>query len=136
MDICEGLTNEDEQTIYQGLVSFGEQYVPGRNYRTVNLGIRDKSGELIAGLLGSTVWEWLQVNALWVNPNYRGRGYGSALLERAEDQARTLGCKKSRLDTFDFEARGFYERLGYDVYAELTGFPEGHTHYHLWKKLA
>jgi hypothetical protein len=38
------------------------------------------------------------------------------------------------VDTFDFEARGFYERLGYRVYGELAGFPRGHSHLHLAKR--
>jgi hypothetical protein len=57
----------------------------------------------------------------------------ASLLLEAEAAAIKLGCRGAWLGTFDFQARGFYERLGYNVFAELTGFPPGHTHYHLKK---
>ena len=50
--------------------------------------------------------------------------------------ARARGCRHARLDTFDFQARTFYEQLGYRVYAELPDFPEGHRQFHLIKELA
>ena len=57
-------------------------------------------------------------------------------LARAEEVAVERGCTHARLDTFDFQARDFYERLGYTVYAELPGFPTGHAQLHLRKVLA
>ena len=66
----------------------------------------------------------------------RGHGLGSRLLLAAEDLAVSRGCRGSWLGTFDFQARDFYERHGYGVFATLPGFPPGHTHFHLWKALA
>ena len=37
-------------------------------------------GRLLGGLLGSLVWDWLQIDVLWVDAAERGRGYGRALL--------------------------------------------------------
>ena len=53
----------------------------------------------------------------------RGQGLGSRLLLAAEDLAVSRGCRGSCLGTFDFQARTFYERHGYAVFAELLGFP-------------
>ena len=39
------------------------------------------------------------------------------------------------VDTFEFEARDFYEAHGYVVQSQTEGFPAGHTHYHLTKEL-
>jgi len=41
-----------------------------------------------------------------------------------------------RFDTFDFQARGFYERLGYEAFAELQDFPRGHSRFFMKKTLA
>jgi GNAT superfamily N-acetyltransferase len=79
------------------------------------------------------MWKWLLIDGLWVEKEIRGQGIARELLFAAESKAVERGCRGAWLGTFDFQARGFYERLGYTVFAELTGFPPGHAHYHLKK---
>ena len=55
---------------------------------------------------------------------------------QAERMAGERGCTRARLDTFDFQARAFYERFGYTVYAQLDDFPVGHMQCHMRKILA
>jgi ribosomal protein S18 acetylase RimI-like enzyme len=52
----------------------------------------------------------LYIDVLWVKEESRGDGYGSALLEEMEKIAKEKGCKLVHLDTFDFQAKDFYER--------------------------
>ncbi len=82
------------------------------------------------------MWGWLMLDGLWVDAALRGRRLGARLLGEAEALARRRGCRAAWLDTFDFQARPFYERQGYRVVAALDGFPPGHTHYRLRKDLA
>jgi len=42
---------------------------------------------------------------------------------------------EARLTTFDFQASGFYERLGYVSYGRLDGYPTDHTVHYLRKDL-
>jgi hypothetical protein len=42
-------------------------------------------------------------------------------MDRAEVHARERGCHSAWLDTFSFQARGFYEKLGYDEFGTTTG---------------
>lgn len=65
----------------------------------------------------------------------RRQGLGRQLMARAESIAIRRGCTDARLDTFDFQSRASYERLGYHVYAELPRFPANHTQFHLRKHL-
>jgi GNAT superfamily N-acetyltransferase len=130
-----GLPEADKRALLDRLVAFGDCFVPPRHYTPVAAVLRDSTGALCGGLLGATLWEWLQVDALWVHDSLRRRGYGSQLLRLAEAHAASVGCHFARLDTFDFEARTFYERHGYRVYAELPDFPRGHTQFHLRKSL-
>ena len=84
------------------------------------------SGALIGGLVGETVWGWLSVRLLWVDPGHRGAGHGRRLLAAAEAEGRRRGCRNARLSTFSFQAAGFYARCGWRQVLALEGFPRGH----------
>jgi GNAT superfamily N-acetyltransferase len=73
---------------------------------------------------------------LWVHEDHRDSGLGSRLMEMAEDQAKGRGCHSSYLNTFSYQARPFYERLGYVVFGTLTDFPKGHERYYMMKRLS
>ncbi len=51
----------------------------------------------------------------------------------AETEAMRRGCKWARLETFSFQARGFYEKLGYRVIGALHDFPPGGSVYWMRK---
>jgi hypothetical protein len=53
----------------------------------------------------------------------------------AEDEAMKIGCKYAHLDTYSFEARPFYEKHGYALFATLDNYPEGYSKYFLKRKL-
>jgi GNAT superfamily N-acetyltransferase len=82
--------------------------------------------KLVGGLIGETVWEWLSVRLLWVDPAQRGAGHGRRLLAAAEAEGRRRGCRTARLSTFSFQAAGFYERCGWRQVLALDDFPRGH----------
>lgn len=126
----------DVQRIVQGLVEHAlEAGIEPRRYTRLVLFARDADGQIVGGLTGAMVWGWLEVGELWVAEPWRGRGIGRRLLAAAEVEARRNGCRHARLDTFDFQARGFYERLGYATHAELADFPHGHVRYLMRKPL-
>ena len=85
------------------------------------------------GLWGRTAYGWLFVELLVVPDRLRGQGVGSELLRRAEAEARARGCRGVWLDTFEFQARGFYERHGYTVFGRLDDYPAGHARFFLRK---
>lgn len=94
------------------------------------------AGEVIGGLWGSTGYGYLHIDMLIVPESLRGTGLGSRMMQQAEDEALRRGCHGSYLETFDFQARGFYERLGYKVFGQLEDTPPGHTRYFLKKSLS
>ena len=91
--------------------------------------------EAVGGIVGSTYWDWLYVDLLWLREDLRGQGYGHQLLTAAEDEARQRGAKKAYLDTFSFQAPDFYEQHGYRVFGTLDDFPIGHQRFFLTKAL-
>lgn len=94
-----------------------------------------ETGEIAGGLWGSTSYGWLHVDMLIVPETLRHQGIGTELMRRAEAEAVTRGCSGSYLDTFSFQARGFYERLGYSVFGTLEDHPPGHSRFFLKKLL-
>ncbi len=56
-------------------------------------------------------------------------------MDAAEDYARMRGCHSAHLDTHTWQARPFYEKRGYEVFATLDDFPPGHQKFFLRKKL-
>lgn len=44
-------------------------------------------------------------------------------------------ARHAYLDTFSFQAPGFYQRAGYRVFGELPDFPAGHRRYFMTKEL-
>lgn len=104
--------------------------------RLLGIFLRDDDGAIAAGLYG---WTWggcLEIDLLWVREDRRGRGYGSRLVAAAEAEAIRRGCRRALLDTHSFQAPGFYQKLGYEIYAALDDYPNGHKKYYLRKSLA
>jgi GNAT superfamily N-acetyltransferase len=93
-------------------------------------------GEVIAGVTGKTYWNYLEVQFLWVSEAHRQRGLATQLLLAAESEARNRGCEFSYLDTFSFQAPGFYRRLGYSEFGRLHGFGRKHNRHFLFKAIS
>ena len=87
------------------------------------------------GIYGRINWSWLAISLLWVSPDQRGEGLGSKLLQRLESEAAARGCTRSHVDTLSFQAREFYVAHGYETFAELSDYPEGHSRIYLRKTL-
>ena len=92
---------------------------------------RDAAGLVVGGVVAEIHWTSLQIEYLWVDEGQRGSGLGRALIQQAEAAGRERGCTWAALTTFDFQARGFYEKLGYRVVGEQTDYPPGHSYYWL-----
>jgi GNAT superfamily N-acetyltransferase len=111
--------------ILESLIAFNDTKVGDSGYRPIALAIEDGRGHIIGGLSGATAYGWLFVELLFVPESLRGQGVGTELMRRAEAEAVARGCHSVWLDTFEFQARGFYERLGYGCFGELKSYPVG-----------
>jgi GNAT superfamily N-acetyltransferase len=95
----------------------------------------DVNAEIIGGLWAISVYDWLYIDLLFVPADLRSRGLGSSLLTLAEQIAADRGCIGVRLDTYSFQAPGFYEKLGYIEYGRLADHPRGHERIYYYKRL-
>jgi ribosomal protein S18 acetylase RimI-like enzyme len=102
----------------------------------VNFVLRGERGDILGGLLASLWGDWLHVSHLWVSVAVRGAGNGTLLMGEAEAYARDRGAIGITLETFSFQARPFYERLGFEVCGIIEGYPAGHVNFLMKKALA
>jgi GNAT superfamily N-acetyltransferase len=65
----------------------------------------------------------------------RGQGLGAALLHAAEAEARAGCCRGAHVDSFSFQAVGFYEKCGYVQFGLLPDYPPGYSQHYLFKRL-
>lgn len=129
-------SESDLARIQAGLSQFNRSRIPDRKYAQVCFTLFDGQGQFAGGLTGYTAYEWLFIDLLWIVETARGQGQGRRLMLDAEREARERGCGNAWLDTFSFQGRDFYERLGYKIFGELEDFPPGHRKYFMRKALA
>jgi GNAT superfamily N-acetyltransferase len=104
--------------------------------RPLKIFLRGQADEVMGGAIGNCFGGWLYIGLLWVEKSLRNRGYGTRLMHLIESEAIGLGCRNAHVDTYSFEAKPFYERLGYELFATLEDYPQGHRKYFLKKRLA
>ena len=103
--------------------------------KPITIVMRNAEGKTIGGLSGSTNFGWLHIRLLAVDSTLCGKGYGSKLVNLAEEEAVSRGCTSAHLDTFSFQALPFYKKLGYEVFGTLDDYPTTHQRYYLKKRL-
>jgi GNAT superfamily N-acetyltransferase len=121
--------------ILAGLVAYNEAQAGPSGARPMAVLVQDEGMRILGGLWGWTAFGWLSAELFFLPANLRGLGLGTEVMQRAEDEARRRGCHSAWLDTFGFQAKGFYERLGYTVYGKLDSYPTGFTRYFMQKAL-
>ncbi|MEO7520596.1 MAG: GNAT family N-acetyltransferase [Gemmatimonas sp.] len=128
-------SREDIDTVTSGLRAFNTQFLGPPDLLPLHVFLRGDDGDVVGGLLGHSMYGWAYIAKLWIAAEHRGRGFGRALLEAAEREAVDRGCSGVHLDTFEYQARPFYEKLGYRLFGTLEGFPPGYRQYYLAKRL-
>ncbi|WNZ47013.1 putative N-acetylmannosamine-6-phosphate 2-epimerase [Leptolyngbya boryana CZ1] len=101
----------------------------------IEIFLLDDRDKVKAGLVSLTRWNWLLIEALWVEESIRRQGFASQLMHLAEQEAKRRGCTEALLDTFSFQAKEFYEKLGYEMFAQVDDYPSGYSFFQLKKEL-
>ena len=90
---------------------------------------------IVAGIVAASTMDTLEVEFLFVEESCRGQGLGRLLLEQAENLARQDGCKRVLLNTYSFQAPGFYRRMGYELLAQQNPCFGAYSQYYFTKNL-
>jgi len=125
----------ERDLLFSSLAKFNESQVGDARFKEFGIFAYGESESIIAGLLGFILWNGFFISTLWVDEPLRRKGMGRQLLAKAEELAIQNGCCLIHLDTFDFQARGFYEKNGFQVFGAIEDYPIGHKRYYLLKRL-
>lgn len=124
------------RVILEQLIAYNASKTGRNDPRLLICTIDDAQGQVLGGLWGRTAYDWLFVELLFVPESLRQQGVGADLMRRAESEALARGCHSAWLDTFQFQARGFYEKLGYRCFGQLDHYPANFSRYWMTKKLS
>lgn len=133
-------TREEQDQILAGLMEYNVTRFEGKSIETMvedlSKKVVDEHGDLIGGIIARRyLWQCAYVDVLWVRQDQRGNGLGARLLREVEQEAASKQAKLIHLDTFDFQAKEFYEKQGYQVFGALENCMGGHTRYYMKKNL-
>ncbi|MBQ6594442.1 MAG: GNAT family N-acetyltransferase [Clostridia bacterium] len=134
MDIMD-LTEEQAADIEERLGAYDEDHITYKMNGCIRIGA-EEDGELIAGLDACiTAFRILYVSTVFVDPGYRGKGIGTRLMREMERRATAMGVNTIRLDTFDWQGKGFYEALGYTAVGHYDNAEDGYSEYFYLKRI-
>jgi ribosomal protein S18 acetylase RimI-like enzyme len=133
-EITSSPREEDESFIATQTRSFNSSFTV-KDVQPLCVFARSADGSIVGGLTGKTYWEYLEISFLWVSEKHRGSGHATHLMRLAESEAQVRGCKQAFLDTFSFQALGFYLSFGYKEFGQLQGFSGKHARHYLHKTL-
>ena len=125
---------DDVLAVRGGLVAYNLKHSSVEESRALNVFLRD-ANKVVGGVIGWTWGDWLDIAYVWVDPARHRQGFGTRILRAAEEAAIARGCRHAQLDTYSFQAPGFYAKQGYIVFGALEDQPGGHIRYYLRKRL-
>jgi ribosomal protein S18 acetylase RimI-like enzyme len=127
---------EDIRFLEQHLYEFNSRATGFSDGKVLSLFVRTIDGSPVAGAFG---WTWggtCYIRHLFVPENMRRQGQGTMLMRAVEKEAKSRDFRQIVLETYDFQAPGFYEKLGFRVVGRVGDYPRGHEYLMLVKRLA
>ena len=123
IEITAKIDKRDEDKFYRELYDYNLPKFEFVTSKDLAVYIRNDDDEVIGGLIGHTFGKWFIIKYLWIDKELRNKGFGSKILETAEDEAIKRGCAYAFVDTFNFQAPMFYKKYGYEMVLELENYP-------------
>lgn len=100
----------------------------GDDFIGCSSGLAHKNGEDYSG--------WFSLTDLFVEKEYRHQGIGAKLLLELEREIAFIGVRHVWVWTAGYEAPGFYQKMGYEIFAEMEGwYSDGSSRVGLRKKI-
>jgi ribosomal protein S18 acetylase RimI-like enzyme len=126
-------SSEEIESLYAGIAKYAQlkkNQPPIESYGFFVYGVEK---EILAGCNGAMYYGCLYIDSLWVDESLRHKKIGKRLIASAEALGKERSCLFSTVNTMDWEALGFYQKLGYTIEYERIGYFHQSTLYFLKK---
>lgn len=107
----------DSSYVHEKLREYNARYM--RETGDLSFHITD-NGRIVGGIVAEGLGDTLEVAFLYVDEHDRKKGIGRRLLTHVEELAAQKGMKRILLNTYSFQAPGFYKELGYTELLKLS----------------
>ena len=123
----------ESEAVHAGLRAYNRKFVPDTG--DLSLAVKTPDGRVVGGCDAFRMGELAFVDVLWVAEDCRGSGLGGLILDRLEEDAARQGARRVELNTFTFQAPGFYEKRGYRRFGALEPAVGEYGHFFYAKEL-
>jgi GNAT superfamily N-acetyltransferase len=123
-----------KRAVLGGLIGYNTEKMGRQKYRRFAVSLQD-DGEVVGGIIGEVWMTVLFIQFFWIEARFRGKGHGTALIEKIEQEARQFGAVRSYVDTMSVQAPAFYRACGYEAFGAIDGYPGGVTRHWFTKEL-
>lgn len=134
-DFQEQIIAKDEEVLFQGISEEAFQAKGLGKIRRFGIFIKNNNEEVIGGVTGFSYYGCLYIDMLWIQKEKRHLGYGTELVLEAEKIGKQRNCSFTTVNTMDWEALPFYQKLGYEIEFTREGYDKNSKLYFLKKKL-
>jgi N-acetylglutamate synthase-like GNAT family acetyltransferase len=124
-----------QQALIAGIKVFNNAAVPNLNSHKIVAAIRDDTGTVVGGVVGALGGDSVYMEVVWNDDSVRGTGMGREMMLLVEAEAKRLGAREAWLYTMSFQAKPFYEKLGYTQFGELDWLDGKHKRHFMRKDL-
>jgi GNAT superfamily N-acetyltransferase len=125
---------ETKRAVLGGLIRYNDQRMGKQKYRRFAVSLKEK-GKIVGGIIGEVWMTVLFIQFFWIEERFRGKGSGTALIKKIEEEARRFGAVRSYVDTMSVQAPDFYRACGYEAFGAIDGYPGGVTRHWFTKAL-
>ncbi|WP_242195169.1 MULTISPECIES: GNAT family N-acetyltransferase [unclassified Pseudomonas] len=136
MEVSFDVTAQEREAILKPLRAYNLSHTGNMAFETIGILLRDPATqEVVGGLCGKISYGWMFIELLSIPDQMRTQGTGTRLMRAAEELARERQCVGIWLDTFSFQAPGFYRKLGFSEFGHIADYPAGHQRHFFQKRL-
>ncbi len=136
LEVSFNVSEQEREAILKPLRAYNLSHTGEMPFETVGILLRDPATQaVVGGLYGKISYGWMFIELLSIPDSLRTQGAGTRLMHTAEELARQRACVGIWLDTFSFQAPGFYRKLGFSEFGHITDYPPGHQRHFFEKRL-
>lgn len=139
MRITQQENQQDREFIRNKVIEHNRESLPEeikKEYGQISFMARDEEEKIIGGITGTYFWQNMHIDFLWVDPDVRGQRIAEQLMRQMEEFAKLKKCRLMTVDTFSFQAPGFYVKQGFREFGAVADHPAGHSQHYFEKRLS